>query len=30
MRAGDWVFVYFTMREHEKQGVCRIDRQSLR
>ena len=27
---GDWLFVYFTMREHEKQGVCRVDRQSLR
>lgn len=30
MRVVDWIFVYFTMREHEKQGVCRIDRQSLR
>lgn len=26
----DWLFVYFTMREHKKQGVCRVDRQSLR
>ena len=26
----DWLFVYFTMREHETQGVCRVDRQSLR
>ena len=30
MRGVDWLFVYFTMREHEKQGVCRVDRQSLR
>ena len=31
MRGGvDWLFVYFTMREHKKQGVCRVDRQSLR